>query len=421
MGENDRSIALLIPILCALFSCTESVPPTEVSPDIPPSVDTNWVTSPQMDLYWPGLANSPWPMFLHDPQHTGRSPYRGPQEGKVEWLFDAGYNVYSSPAIDIDGGIYFSVLLYNFFYSVTPSGGRRWRSSGGGGDGSPLIGSDGTIYISGQAKTQPSSALLSYDGSGNLKWEYLIEGRPVLASPAMSYDGETIYIVSKYLYAIRKDGTLGWKRLPSDSSDSGFQYSPGMSPDGSTLYVPAWNALYAMDTSGAVKWQFGCRTPGTPAVDNDGNVYFVASPSNLYSLSRSGAIRWMRTDIIAGGFDSGPVIGRDGTIYIAGQALHAVDYAGKLKWKYGFTTVTGCIPAIDSAGTLYVGGCTTRTPADSINFFAINPNGTLKFGMSLRSPDGSVPDIDSRPAISADGKIYVGSDRPRGDHLYKIQ
>jgi len=64
-----------------------------------------------VDVPWPGLANSPWPMFLHDPQHTGRSPYRGPQEGKVEWLFDAGIWVYSSPVIDLDGSIYFGVLL----------------------------------------------------------------------------------------------------------------------------------------------------------------------------------------------------------------------------------------------------------------------------------------------------------------------
>jgi outer membrane protein assembly factor BamB len=415
--------AFTVFLLAPLMSCKKSEP---TAAELPVDtnvvlVDTNWIYHTQVDVPWPGLANSPWPMFLHDPQHTGRSPYRGPQEGKVDWLFDAGFTVYSSPAIDLDGSIYFGTLLYNYFYSITPSGSQKWRSLGGGGEGSPLIASDGSIYIIGGSALQPKTALLSYDRNGNINWEYVV-GQSSYSAPVISRDGEIVYLAATYLYAIRRNGTLYWQQRPSDSADGGYLYSPAMSPDGSTLYVPGFKALYAVDTSGTLKWKFGGDAPSNPAVDNDGNVYFGESWGHLYSLNPSGTIRWMRSDIDWGPMDPGPVIGRDGTIYITGRALYAVDYAGKLKWKFRFPNLNSqCVPAIDSAGTIYVGRSTYRTVADSINFLAVNANGTLKFELSMRSPDGSVPDIDSKPAIGADGRIYVGSDRPRGFHVYKIK
>lgn len=406
-------------VLAQLMSCKDSEPPVGSDPPEVPA-DTNWVTHLQVDIAWPGLASSPWPMFLHDPQHTGRSAYRGPQEGRVEWMFNAGFTVYSSPAIDFDGTIYFA-CFNEYFFGVTSSGIEKWRSWGGGGDGSPLIASDGTIYIYGSGASQLNKSLLSYDRSGNLNWEYVIGVSQALSSPVISRDGEMIYLAAKFLHAIRKDGSLHWKLLPPDSSDAAYYYSVAMSPDGATLYVPGFKALYAVDTSGSVRWKFSCTSPGNPAVDNDGNVYFGEGSGRVYSLSSNGAVRWTCNDIFWGPMDPGPVIGRDGTIYITGQALYAIDYAGRLKWKHALPGSSQCIPAIDSAGTIYLGRATLRTPADSVNFLAVNPDGTLKFGLSLRSLDGTVPDIDSRPAISADGSLYVGSDRPRGFHVYKIK
>jgi len=66
------------------------------------------------------LADSPWPAFLHDPQHTGRSPFVGPQEGNVQWKFITLGDVSSSPAIGMDCTIYvadaFSIRFGNYFY-----------------------------------------------------------------------------------------------------------------------------------------------------------------------------------------------------------------------------------------------------------------------------------------------------------------
>ena len=40
-----------------------------------------------------GLSDSPWPMLQHDPQHTGRSPYKGPETPELKWKYQiAGFN-----------------------------------------------------------------------------------------------------------------------------------------------------------------------------------------------------------------------------------------------------------------------------------------------------------------------------------------
>ncbi len=345
----------------------------------------------------------------------------GPQGGKVEWLFDAGSTVYSSPAIDLDGTVYFG-CDNRYFYAVTPSGNQKWAAPAGGGDSSPLIASDGTIYIYGGDVAQQNMCLYSYDRSGSLNWQYSVGQFEALTAPSIAKDGQMIYLAAHYLYAITKDGTLYWRMSVPDSTDESFHYSLAISPDGATLYVPGYAALYAIDTSGTLKWRFKRGySPSSPAVDNDGNIYIGIGPESVISLAPSGTVRWECTSIMWGPEDPGPVIGRDGTIYITGQALYALDYGGKLKWKYPLHYFSQCVPAIDSAGTVYVGANTTRTALDTVNFLAVRPNGTLKFQLSLRSPDGTVPDIDSRPAISADAKIYVGSDRPHGFHVYKIK
>jgi len=54
-----------------------------------------------LEVLWP-LATSPWPMFRHDPQHTGRTPYIGPQSPSVKWTVwevSQGNDIASSASI----------------------------------------------------------------------------------------------------------------------------------------------------------------------------------------------------------------------------------------------------------------------------------------------------------------------------------
>jgi hypothetical protein len=72
-----------------------------------------------------GLANAPWPMLQHDPQHTGRSPYVGPASPTLKWRYERDSKLFY-PAIGTDGTIY--VGSYGgYLYAISPDGKEKWR------------------------------------------------------------------------------------------------------------------------------------------------------------------------------------------------------------------------------------------------------------------------------------------------------
>ena len=93
------------------------------------------------------VAGGPWPMFRHDLQHTGRSPFTGPENPVLKWSYTTGDTVKSSPAIGSDGTIYVGSYDENL-YAINPNGSLKWSfTTVGGVHSSPAIGSDGTIYV----------------------------------------------------------------------------------------------------------------------------------------------------------------------------------------------------------------------------------------------------------------------------------
>ncbi len=45
-------------------------------------------------------------MISHDPQRTGRSPFRGPQSPLIEWAADIPEGIFSGPVIGEEGNLY---------------------------------------------------------------------------------------------------------------------------------------------------------------------------------------------------------------------------------------------------------------------------------------------------------------------------
>ena len=76
------------------------------------------------------LADTPWPMYHHDLQHTGQSPYVGAQEPTLKWdFFTDGYWC-SSPTIDADGTLYIGSDDGNL-YALNPDGSKKWEFATG--------------------------------------------------------------------------------------------------------------------------------------------------------------------------------------------------------------------------------------------------------------------------------------------------
>ena len=386
-----RAIILSIILLCtfALISVLSSW--------IYPAV---WAESGQ------GLADSAWPMFHQNPQHTGRSPFIGLETGDLKWrtFLPPGRRVWwSSVAISPDGRtLYVGTATGDRLFAIRDDGIQgtfRWSYvTSKHFYSSPAIGADGTIYVGSDDKKL--HALRDDGDTYAVKWTFLTGGY-ISSSPVIAPDG-TIYVgsLNGRLYAIHDDGaaaTLLWSFLTGGAIYS----SPALATDG-TIYVGSLDKhLYAFHPDGSLKWKANLGQPiscSSPAVN--GNTIYVGTAGNslvaVQDQSDTGTVQWLYQT--GGKVFSSPAIGADGTIYVGSDDnyLHAVTADGTLLWKYYTGGDVRSSPAVDAAGTIYVG-------SKDGYLYAINPDGTLKWKYHT---DG---EIWSSPAINCDGTIYIGS------------
>jgi len=428
-----KKLTILLILLGLVFWLSCQREKTPVTPPIRGNIH------PQVDIPWPSLANSPWPMFHHDPQHTGRSSYIGAQKGKLEWSFPAGGEIFSSPVIGNDGTIYFGCdFSAQSIYALNPNGNEKWHFKARKSVmSSPLIAANGKIYFGDNAHW-----FYCLNSEGTLAWKYDTKGIFCYSSPTISRDGSLIFVQvarnfmggKNGVFAFAPNGTLRWVFRPPDSGQELDSFSPALSPDSQTLYCPGVGILYAVGTDGKLKWDYptgisgGAGLVSTPAVDSQGNIYFRVGEL-CYSITPFGELRW-QTSVLGGTYFSSPTIGRDGTIYVVGgestntesNHLYALDYAGNIKWVFSIHNSSESTPVIDGEGTIYLGLLSQHGWGSfgDVNFVAINPDGSEKYRVELEGNPGMFPDIDTVPVIGTNRRIYLGSDNG-GHHLLCVK
>jgi len=324
-------------------------------------------------------ADSPWPMFRHDPQHTGRSQYIGPEHPELKWRIKVDNAIYSSPAIGLDGTIYFGsgYLSHGYLYAVNPNGSLKWSFYADTYSvfTSPAVGSDGTIYF----------------------------GTFLTMNLAMSHP---------HLYAINPDGTLKWQ---FSQLSEGIQSSPNLGPDGTIYFGDLEGNFFAVSPDGNENWCYDTEGSiiSSPALGEDGTIYFSSirenfNLSNFYALDNDGFLKW--SFLSEGGSYSSPAVGDDGTIYTgfinySDGGIVAFEPDGTLKWSF-LCGETASSPAIGADGTIYF--CANKEVGEYLytnQLYAVNPDGTEKWKVQF----GGDYFIDASPSIGADGTIYVGS------------
>ena len=299
--------------------------------------------------------DSPWPMYCHDNQHTGRSPYiTSHNQGYEKWRHKIVGIFTMSPSIGNDGTIY---VPGSCLYAIYPNGTRKWKFDPLGGVFNfmcPAIDENGTIYV------------------GTISDKY------------------------KYMYAINPDGTVKWKK------SVGSIYSPPTIGNNGMIYFAQLSDksyITALLPDGTTKWKsYTSEEPiiSSPAIGKDGTIYCGSHDCNLYAFNSDGTFKWKFNT--GGRVHGSPSIGSDGTIFIGSEnGLHAVyPNNGSMKWHSHIEAVWGAL-AIDLDDTLYVGDWAGK-------FYAINPDGTIKWTYNAPGPVWF-----TSPALSADGIIYFGT------------
>lgn len=168
---------------------------------------------------------------------------------------------------------------------------------------------------------------------------------------------------------------------------------PAVDGEGTAYFVTAPGSLFAVTLEGQIRWSrpLGGSSRATPALSENGAVYVTARGVGLMAWSREGDALWT----VPVGGESSPVIGRDGTVYVVDDAVHAVSPAGQIAWSYpiGAAASPGAAVAVGDDGVVYAAG-------DGLH--AVSPAGARLW----RSADG---DALSPPPVVADGTAYVGS------------
>ena len=381
---------LLILMVFALITCILTVGSASAA-------DTNNST---------GLANSSCPEYGINNNHTSQSNYTGPQTNGTKWTYK-NITVYGSAVTGSDGTIY--VGGYNGkLYAFKPDGTLKWTYITSSYIlGSPAVGKSGTIYVS----NWKNSTLYAINPSGTLKWKYNLGNYNSGSSPVIGTDG-TLYISSTdsttgYLYALSPDGDVKWVY----STGPIYGSSAAIGPDG-TIYISDYNAtLYAINPNGVSKWSYTIIFGGakklntcynTPSIGPDGTIYiecYYDSASFLYAFSDMGTYGLKKWDYPVYGevLYGAPAISSSGTLYIVSSSkLYAVNPNGTLQWSYSTGGVNNAATSavIGADGTIYTGG--------SNGIYALNSNGSLKWKYAESNAYAS-------PLIGADGMLYIGT------------
>ena len=339
-----------------------------------------------------GLAETAWPMFHGNPQHTGLSPYDTSRvDGTLKWNRTVGdpdeeQTTAFSPVIGENGTIYVGTDDGDL-YAIGPDGALMWKSDIGVLiEPSGAIDSEGNIWVS----TEPMW-LYEVGPDGDLRWSYRGDFGVGASFPVIGSDGAVYVSLGDSVYSIKEHRVL-WRYQIRDSFSP-----PAIGADG-TIYVWAYDgdSLYAINSNGTLKWNHrtGDSVSAAPAIGPDGTIYLGSADHNLYAINPDGTEKWWFAtgDFIA----STPAIGPDGTIYVtsADSRLYAINPDGTEKWHYSTGNMTVSSPAVGADGTIYFGSMDG-------NIYALNPDGSLKWKYSTEAP------ISSSPAIGPDGTVYI--------------
>ncbi len=340
------------------------------------------------------LSGSAWPKFMHDNRTTGRSPFAGPTgTPSIAWQTSIDSGGQSSPSVGPDGTIY--VSSGKSLWAVASDGTLKWSLLLDQEVSSPAIDTNGAIYVATALPSGSSAKLCKVQDlgtSGSLAWEFAlgVDQYGAACNPAIAPDG-TIYVTTRpelaspdqgfHCYAINPDGSLKWKWV------KGVPDCPGS---------PIGGAAYGV------------------AIDGSSRIYFTASAvaegcvygHTLYSLNPDGTTHWERS--IDATSDCVPTISADGSkLYLthrngpgdSGVAAYSTN-DGSLLW---FTATpiaddsqTADI-ALDSLGDLIVGS------NQGIVRKIASSNGAILWTYNF----GSSVNIGRHPTVDANGTIYV--------------
>jgi outer membrane protein assembly factor BamB len=374
-------------------------------------------------------------MYMLNSQHTSKSIYYGPTVLSNNIInYSTSTTFPNSAVIGILKNVYVvgsDGILYAFNNNLS----FRWGYSLPTIKfiGTPVIISDGTLYVAATTTSLPNYLYAIQDigtggttGQSLLKWKYPLDGNSSL-SPVIDLSG-IIYITTDNgsIYAIEDQITRGrqmWK-YPSMPSGLPITGAPTFDISYNKLCYASQSNIYVLDIStnifGAPSQNWMKTTVsaneiyGTPSIDNNGIIYVGTSKSNAseskvytYDISNNGNSVWAAPLQINDTNLSTIAIGSKQIYFTSQNAFNLVNRdTGNLEWKYPIistTNVPNSAPIIDPNSNVYFGGSDNKL--HSLNA----PSRVYKWTYTTGGAVQGIPVISNNTDIyfgSGDGKFY---------------
>lgn len=240
--------------------------------------------------------------------------------GEIKWQHVFGAANYGAGiAVGTDGKIYLGTEDgAGTLYAFTPNGTIRWQASMGKAvKASPAVTSDGTVYA-----LCDGAKLIAYNAdNGSEKWSADLSGNA--GGVAVDARGNVYAGTSAGIWAYTASGSRIWQSAEAHNvTERG----------GSLAIDPANNVIFAAlkgkkgvaavnMSDGSTKWTYASEYNDCyhPVVDSEGTVYVNEKNGALYAVTSSGSLKW-KYDTGLGYTYSGFAIGANGHVYITQYA-----------------------------------------------------------------------------------------------------
>jgi len=375
----------------------------------------------QEPVDWPSLADSPWPMYRHDPQNTGRSEYLGPSTPNYFSWYSMIDISESSMAEGSDGNIYFADT--KTLYAVDNNGANLWNYDLGCTDNNmtPIVNSGNRIFY-----VDRKGDLKVFDLDGTVLWQ-LSFNKPV-SFYSMGYNGNLFVSTIIKLYKVSNDGQILFEVAETGKIEA-------LSNQGEQIYLihDRSGILIARDVNDGHKiWEK--ELPGKRlsyiVIDSNDNLFVrsvsddQSQPSYLYSISKNGEENWIYTYHYPEAYKQYlepfyPTIDWNGNIYFLatyqdsswhGQ-LVSLSNDGKTRWILdNMLGICSLISDINNNVYGYI------RDGDNIYFASVSAEGEINWKVnskvSLANP--------YEPIIGSNRRIYIASSNYSISNIYVI-
>jgi outer membrane protein assembly factor BamB len=168
---------------------------------IKPDGTTNWVFAMGALTYSSPAVGADGTIYIGSDDYN---LYALDPAGKVKWVFPTGRYIESSPVVSGDNRVYIG-SLDGSLYCLNANRGIEWTLTNGMVSASPAIAVDGTIYF---ASLNPVR-LNAVSSSGSALWSFADPATSIVfSSPAIGPDGTVYAAIGQYLYAFNGTAPL---------------------------------------------------------------------------------------------------------------------------------------------------------------------------------------------------------------------